>query len=47
MRRTVLTIPDDAPVSWLAEGNTLDGGTVIPGFSFPVAEVVEGIARDI
>lgn len=47
MRRTILTIPDDTPVSWLAEGDTLDGGTVIPGFSYPVAEVFEGIARDI
>ena len=47
MRRTILTIPDDAPVSWLAEGDALDGGSVIPGFSCPVADVFEGIARDI
>ena len=47
MRRTILTIPDDAPVSWLAEGDTLSGGTVVPGFSCPVAGVFEGIARDI
>ena len=46
MRRTVMTIPADAPVSWLAEGDTLDGGTVIPGFSCPVADIFEGIARD-
>jgi Uma2 family endonuclease len=46
MRRTILTIPDDAPVSWLSEGDTLDGGTVVPGFSCPVAEVFEGIARE-
>ena len=45
MRRTILTISDDTPVSWLAEGDALSGGTVIPGFSCPVAEVFEGIAR--
>jgi len=46
MRRTIMTIPADAPVSWLAEGDTLSGGTVIPGFACPVAEVFAGIARD-
>ena len=46
MRRTILTIPEDAPVSWLAEGDTLGGGSIVPGFSCPVAEVFEGIARD-
>ena len=46
MRRTILTIPDYAPVSWRAEGDTLSGGTVIPCFARPVAEVVDGIARD-
>ena len=45
MRRTILTIPDDTPVSWLAEADTLDGGSVIPGFACPVADVFEGIAR--
>jgi Uma2 family endonuclease len=47
IRRTVMSIPADTPVSWLAEGDTLDGGSVIPGFSCPVAEVFDGIARDI
>lgn len=47
MRRTIMTIPAEAPVSWLAEGDTLDGGNVLPGFSCPVAEVFDGIARDI
>jgi Uma2 family endonuclease len=46
MRRTIMTIPADAPVSWLAEGDTLDGGAVVPGFSCPVADVFDGIARD-
>ena len=46
MRRTIMTIPADAPVSWLAEGDTLAGGSVIPGFSCSVAEVFVGIARE-
>jgi len=46
MRRTIMVIPAAAPVSWLAEGDTLDGGAVIPGFACPVADVFEGIARD-
>jgi len=45
MRRTIMTIPSDAPVSWLAEGDTLRGGSVIPGFSCPVADIFDGIAR--
>ena len=45
IRRTIMTIASDAPVRWLSEGDTLDGGTVIPGFACPVAEVFEGIAR--
>ena len=45
-RRTIMTIASDAPVRWLSEGDTLDGGAVIPGFACPVAEVFEGIARD-
>ena len=47
MRRTIMTLPSEAPVSWLAEGDALDGGTVVPGFSSPVHEVFDGIARDI
>ena len=45
-RRTIMCIPADASVSWLAEGDTLDGGTLIPGFSCPVVDVFRGIARD-
>lgn len=30
---------------WLFEGDVLDGGTVIPGFSCAVDVVFEGIAR--
>jgi Uma2 family endonuclease len=46
VRRTVMVIPADAPVQWLSEGDTLDGGTVIPGFTCPVSEIFEGIARE-
>jgi Uma2 family endonuclease len=46
VRRTIMTIAADAPVRWLAEADTLHGGSVIPGFSCAVAEVFEGIARD-
>jgi Uma2 family endonuclease len=45
-RRTIMTMASDAPVRWLSEGDTLDGGTVVPGFACPVAEVFEGIARE-
>ena len=45
-RRTIMLIAPDAPVRWLSEGDTLDGGTTIPGFACPVAEVFEDIARD-
>jgi len=45
VRRTVMTIPADAPVRWLREGDTLDGGAVIPGFACRVPEIFEGIAR--
>ena len=44
-RRTIMTVAADAPVSWLFEGDMLDGGVVIPGFTCPVAEVFHGIAR--
>ena len=44
-RRTVMIIPSDAPVRWLHKGDTLDGGEVIPGFTCPVSEIFEGIAR--
>ena len=43
--RTVMIVGADAPVRWLREEDTLDGGAVIPGFSCKVAEIFEGIAR--
>jgi Uma2 family endonuclease len=46
VRRTVMIVAADAPVRWLREGETLDGGTVVPGFTCPVSDIFEGIARD-
>jgi len=45
MQRTVMIVASDAPVRWLHEGETLDGGDVVAGFSCGVAELFEGIAR--
>jgi Uma2 family endonuclease len=36
----------DAAARWLGEGDTLDGGPVLPDFALPVAELFRGIARD-
>jgi Uma2 family endonuclease len=47
MRRTVMVVPADAPVRWLAEGDALDGGATIAGFSCQVAESFEGVARQL
>lgn len=41
-----MAIPADSPVSWLAEGDTLTGGSVVPGFACPGTEIFDGIARD-
>jgi len=40
-----MILSNDAPVRWLRESDTLDGGAVIPGFSCRVAELFEGIAK--
>ena len=45
VRRTVMIIATDTPVRWLREGNLLDAGDVIPGFSCAVVELFEGLAR--
>jgi Uma2 family endonuclease len=45
VRRTVMTVASDEPVRWLSEGDTLVGGSVMPGFACAVAEIFEGIAR--
>lgn len=44
-RRTVMIMDQAHPVRWLQEGDVLDGGGVVPGFSCRVAEIFEGIAR--
>jgi Uma2 family endonuclease len=44
-RRTVMIIASDAPTHWLREGDTLDAGQVLPGFTCAVAELFEGVAR--
>lgn len=46
VRRTVMVISTDAPVRWLSEGDTLDGGAVIPGFTCAVSDIFEGIAHE-
>ena len=44
VRRTVMVLSSEAPVRWLREGDTLEAGAVIPGFTCPVSEVFDGIA---
>lgn len=44
-RRTVMVVPADSPVRWLHEADMLDGGTVVRGFTCPVSDIFEGIAR--
>ncbi len=44
-RRTVMIVASDAPTHWLREGDTLDGGHVLPGFTCAVTELFEGVAR--
>jgi len=45
IRRTIMIVAAEQPVRWLREGDVLDGGSVVPGFSCPVSDVFEGIAR--
>lgn len=42
-RRSVRVIAIDAPVRWLREGDTLDGGSTIPGFECPVSDLFAGL----
>ena len=44
VRRTVMIVSSDAPIRWLREGDTLEAGAVIPGFTCPVSEIFDGIA---
>ena len=45
-RRTVAVYSREAPVRWAREGDLLDGGDVVPGFTTPVAELFDGLARE-
>jgi Uma2 family endonuclease len=42
-RRSVRVIAVDAPVRWLREGDTLDGGSTIPGLACPVSDLFVGL----
>lgn len=42
--RSVMIVSADSPARWLREGDVLDAGDVIPGFSFAVADLFEGLA---
>jgi hypothetical protein len=42
-RRTVMVIDADAPIPWLRDGDTLDGGLIVQGFACPVSELFSGI----
>jgi Uma2 family endonuclease len=44
VRRTVMIVSADAPVRWLREGDTLDGGNILPAFACAVSEIFDGIA---
>ncbi|MDQ2665831.1 MAG: Uma2 family endonuclease [Gemmatimonadota bacterium] len=44
-RRKVMIIASDAPPRWVREGDRLDGGAVLPGFSCGVADLLVGVAR--
>ena len=47
MRWTVSVVAAGEQTRRLREGDALDGGMVIPGFSCAVSEIFEGIARDL
>jgi Uma2 family endonuclease len=42
--RRVTVYAADAPTRWFCSGDTLDGGTVIPGFAIPVDDLFEDVA---
>jgi Uma2 family endonuclease len=45
VRRSVMVVPTDGPVRHLHEGDMLELGEVLPGFSMPVVDIFAGIAR--
>lgn len=44
-KRLVTVYATDAPVRWLREGDTLDGGAVLPGFTLAVDALFEDVAE--
>lgn len=42
-RLTITVFRPDATIEVLREGDTLDGGDVLPGFSIPVAEIFQSL----
>ena len=42
-KRRVSVIAADAPARWLREGDTIDGGSVVPGFTCPVSDLFMGL----
>ncbi len=47
IRRTVVSMANDAAERLLHEGDVLTGGRVLPDFSCDVAQIFDGIARDL
>lgn len=43
-RRRVMIVSRDEPIRWLRLDDTLDGGTVLPGFECKVAQLFDGLA---
>lgn len=44
-KRLVAAYAADAPTRWLREGDVLDGGAVVPGFTLAVDAMFEDVAR--
>jgi hypothetical protein len=42
-----MVVAHNAPLKQLHEGDTLDGGDVLPEFSCAVSGLFDGIARDL
>lgn len=42
-RRTVMVITRDRPVRWLRDGDTLDAGSIVPGFACAIADLFAGL----
>ena len=47
VRRSVMIVSLTEPLTLLHETDTLDGGEVLPGFTCAVADIFEGIARNL